>query len=91
MKTPKQTTWNWPDHIIRKRESRQLREEHNALANEHAELLDALRECITNSNAYCFASDPTIPKLRARLYAITDHVRATITKAAGGPITPVAD
>ena len=35
----KQTTWHWPDHVIGKRESRRLREEHNALANSHAELV----------------------------------------------------
>lgn len=35
----KQTTWHWPDHVIGKRESRRLREEHNELANSHYELL----------------------------------------------------
>lgn len=35
----KQTCWHWPDHVIGKRESRRLREEHNALANSHHELL----------------------------------------------------
>ena len=40
----KQTTWHWPDHVIGKRESRRLREEHNALANSHAELFAALHE-----------------------------------------------
>lgn len=33
--------WHWPDHNIGKRESRRLRLEHNALANEHAELAAA--------------------------------------------------
>lgn len=32
-------SWLWPDRTISKRESRQLREEHNALVNEYAELL----------------------------------------------------
>ena len=38
----KQTTWHWPDHVIGKRESRRLREEHNTLANSHAELMKAI-------------------------------------------------
>ena len=38
--------WLWPDHVIGKRESRKLREEHNALINSHAELLEALRELL---------------------------------------------
>lgn len=41
-----QTTWHWPDHVIGKRESRRLREEHNALANSHAELLAALQSIL---------------------------------------------
>ena len=35
-------SWLWPDHIIGKRESRRLREEHNALLNSHAEMYAAL-------------------------------------------------
>jgi len=35
--------WHWPDHIIRKRESRRLREEHNARMNERAQLIEALQ------------------------------------------------
>jgi hypothetical protein len=37
------TSWLWPDRTISKRESRQLREEHNALVNASAELVDALK------------------------------------------------
>ena len=37
------SAWLWPDHVIGKRESRVLREEHNAVYNSHAELLEALR------------------------------------------------
>lgn len=33
--------WLWPDHVIGKRASRLLREEHNAVVNSHAELLEA--------------------------------------------------
>lgn len=31
-------SWLWPDHVIGKRESRRLREEHNHLVNELAKL-----------------------------------------------------
>ena len=32
-------SWLWPDHAIGKRESRRLRDEHNATVNSRAELL----------------------------------------------------
>lgn len=38
--------WHWPDKIIRKRESRRLREDHNKLAQEHADMLAALELCV---------------------------------------------
>lgn len=34
--------FHWPDHVIGKRESRRIRDEHNALFNSHHELLTAL-------------------------------------------------
>lgn len=40
MNTPK--FWHWPDHVAGKRETRRLREEHNAAMNSRAELLEAL-------------------------------------------------
>ena len=40
----KTKSWLWPDHNIGKRESRQLREEHNAVVNNHERLVAALRE-----------------------------------------------
>lgn len=46
MTTPKHTAFHWPDHNIGKRESRRIREEHNALYNSHAELLAALQACL---------------------------------------------
>jgi len=36
--------WLWPDRTIGKKESSVLRDEHNALVNSHAELLEALKE-----------------------------------------------
>ena len=43
-------TWLWPDHVISKGESRTLREEHNALVNLNADLLEALREILTEAH-----------------------------------------
>lgn len=45
--TNKATSWLWPDRTIGKRESRDLREEHNALVNSHAELVDLIRDINT--------------------------------------------
>ena len=42
--------WLWPDHAIGKQESRQLREEHNAVVNSHAELLAACVEYVHAAN-----------------------------------------
>lgn len=36
--------FHWPDHVIGKRESRRIRDEHNALYNSHAELAAALAD-----------------------------------------------
>lgn len=35
--------WLWPDRVIGKRESRRLRDEHNAAMNERAEMYAALK------------------------------------------------
>ncbi len=45
MKTKVQS-WLWPDRTISKRESRQLREEHNALVNQCSELRDTLADTV---------------------------------------------
>ena len=36
------SAFHWPDHVIGKRESRRIRDEHNVLYNSHAELVTAL-------------------------------------------------
>lgn len=38
------SSWLWPDRVIGKRESRQLREEHNRLVNAHAALVEIAAE-----------------------------------------------
>lgn len=42
----KHTAFHWPDHVIGKRESRRIRDQHNALFNSHAELLGALQDAL---------------------------------------------
>lgn len=64
------TAWLWPDHAIGKSESRRLREEHNALLNSHAELLEALRDMLEWTERGDAAIDPP-----------TDAARAAIAKA----------
>jgi hypothetical protein len=38
--------WLWPDHTIGKRESRELREEHNRAVNDHADAVRVLRDLV---------------------------------------------
>lgn len=40
----------WPDRIIRKRESRRIRDEHNATVNSHARIADALANLVEVAN-----------------------------------------
>ena len=42
----KHNAFHWPDHVIGKRESRRIRDQHNALFNSHAELLGALQDAL---------------------------------------------
>ena len=44
--TTKFHAFHWPDHVIGKRESRRIRDEHNALFNSHHELASKLREVV---------------------------------------------
>lgn len=73
--------WLWPDHTIAKAESRQLREEHNALVNENERLREALRECITNDGANCLAYGADTPTLRRRLSSISNTARAALAES----------
>ena len=75
----KQTTWHWPDHVIGKRESRRLREEHNALANSHAELMRALERIA----AQCANTAKTFPNAPGRGDTVANErtARAALIKA----------
>lgn len=45
-----EASWLWPDHVIGKRESRRLRDEHNALVNRVDNLARALSELLTEND-----------------------------------------
>lgn len=64
MNTPKHQSWLWPDRAIGKRESRELREEHNALINSHAQLLDVLRmmPAVLRDRPECYAELAAVAK-----------------------------
>ncbi len=49
--------WHWPDHVIGKRESRRLREEHNARMNERHEAKEALNEIHATLNGVEWSSE----------------------------------
>ena len=73
--TPK--PWLWPDRTIGKRESRELREEHNEAINQRADLLEALQEFVATS-------EPSTLNYENRCAAAMVNARATINKATGG-------
>lgn len=50
------TAFHWPDHVIGKRESRRIRDAHNALYNSHAELVAELEKCAADLKI-CAESD----------------------------------
>jgi hypothetical protein len=68
------TPWLWPDHCIGKRESRRLREEHNATVNDCADLLAACK--------YVVAWTPDTEKWDPE--TARDLLNAAILKAEGG-------
>jgi len=69
--------WLWPDHAIGKRESRRLREEHNATVNECAELLAACNSVLDSVPFASYRGDGELEECEARL-------KAAILKAEGG-------
>jgi len=79
--TQAHTAFHWPDHVIGKRESRHIREEHNALYNSHADLLAALQFCITEEGATAERSHKFALQ---RLRAISEQARAAIDRATKG-------
>lgn len=48
--TDKHSPFLWPDRVIGKRESRQIREAHNALVNDYYALLEAARAVIDHAD-----------------------------------------
>jgi hypothetical protein len=54
------------------------------LERDRAELLEALKECITSEGAACFSDIQNHPEwMQRRLYKISDLARAAIAKATG--------
>ena len=74
-------TWLWPDRTIGKKESRVLREEHNALVNSHADLLAACESLVGQVNGLVLVNLPGAAQIGVRL-AMSD-ARAAIAKARG--------
>lgn len=71
-------SWLWPDRNIGKRESRQLREEHNRTVNSHADLLAALREV-----AAMLADHPDAQRGNSKVHYLMHATSAAIAKAEG--------
>lgn len=78
--------WLWPDRTIGKRESRVLREEHNKLANSHAELLAALELALSRAESdlrmWSVKHEGSVE--HQSLTTAADKYRAAIAKAKGG-------
>ena len=79
----KTESWLWPDHVIGKRESRRLRDEHNELVNVKVELAETL-ETIANSIAMVLASKKIPNKLVPGFGAIESEAREAIANAEKG-------
>jgi hypothetical protein len=68
-------TWLWPDHTIGKRESRELREEHNATVSALCNLIEATE--------YLIQDHPGTEKFEAWWPERVKDARAAIAKARG--------
>lgn len=75
------TAFHWPDHVIGQRESREIREAHNALYNDYHELLEAVRglfrECSMIHSKWGNSCN------RKEASAAIEAARAAIAKAEG--------
>lgn len=69
-------SWLWPDHNIGKRESRRLRDEHNATVNVAVDLLAALRRVVATCHG-----DPLTDAAREAKNAALYDAAAAIAKA----------
>lgn len=78
------TAFHWPDHNIGKRESRRIREEHNALFNSHAELLGALEQAAKQFDFAVSALSQGHTVSVSSLQNCAAQARAILAKAKGG-------
>jgi len=68
--------FHWPDHNIGKRESRRIRDEHNALANEHSVMLEALKKA--KYLAACINDASTMRNIGPDIEGILDTCNSVI-------------
>lgn len=73
--------YHWPDHVIGKRESRTIREEHNALGNLAHELLDSLHDTYRALREY---TDGAESEAMAAILNRAEEVRAKADKLLNG-------
>lgn len=71
--------WHWPDHCIGKRESRRLREEHNAEVLVKHQLLAALEGLMKE-----FVGDRNAQNCLGESGIAADKARAAVAAAKGG-------
>jgi hypothetical protein len=71
--------WHWPDHMIGKRESRVLREEHNQVVNLNCDLVAALEALHSCHRAFSLKNEWTVLDDDARKLA-----EEALAKAQGG-------
>ena len=69
-------TWLWPDQVLGKRRSRQMRDEHNETVAIAVGLLDALRDMVETFGDHAQYADGDA--------AVIDNAKAMIRIAEGG-------
>ena len=75
---------HWPDHVIGKRESRRIREAHNALYNSHAELLAALQKALDTLQTTQLSARLTGLE-REMIVIRCEDIQTVLAKAKGTP------
>lgn len=64
--------FHWPDHIIRKRESRRIRDAHNALFNSHHKLAEFARKTVEWLDRVAAQSEAQEKANRGRFGSLAD-------------------
>jgi hypothetical protein len=74
--TTKFHAFHWPDHVIGKRESRRIRDEHNALFNSHGDAVRILEELESWNQFTTGSAEDKLAALENVLKATRLHLRA---------------